>query len=351
MIKKEKVHMLDSEELAYFCTQLSLILKSGINMNDGLIMMLDDTKDAASINLLSMISDSINAQKQLHVALNETKVFPEYFISMIKIGEASGHLDNVLDGLAQHYNRETNIKNAVKNAVMHPVLLLVLMSVVVAVLLIKVLPIFKDVFVQINSQVGDSSSMAIGFATQTGVVVLFIIGFIILFFLGLYLFSLNVKGRKMLYGLFSKLFFFRGIFEKISISRFSSAMHLMLSSGFDTANALSLGQNVITSPAIKTKVSQCETKVRNNESFSKALTEVNLFPPIYTQMIRISYKSGMLDDVWGQISEKYDNEVNDTLNNIVSFIEPLLVGILTIIIGVILISILLPLMGVMSTIG
>lgn len=351
MKQKEKFKKLKSEELAYFCTQLSLVLKSGINLNDGLIMMLDDAKDPLSVNLISQISESINEQKPLYVSLEETDTFPKYFISMIKIGEVSGHLENVLEGLSVHYLRESNLKNSIKSAVMHPVLLLIIMSIVVSILLIKVLPIFNDVFVQINSQFSDASSSAIQFASQTGTVVLFIIGFIILLLLILYIFSFSQKGKKMLFSMFSKLFVFKGLTEKISISRFSSAMALMLSSGFNISEALSLGRDVISNPTIKTKVTACQEKVDNQEPFAKAITDVELFPPLYSQMIRISYKSGMLDSVWSQISDKYDNDVNDSLNNIVSFIEPLLVGILTIIIGVILISVLLPLMGVMSSIS
>ncbi len=351
MKKNETFKPLSKEELAYFCTQLTLIMKSGINLNDGLVMMMDDTKDPLSAALISKISASINDQKQLYVSLEETHAFPDYLVSMIKIGEASGHLESVLEGLSAHYMQEANLRTSIKNAIMHPLLLLLLMSAVVSVLLIKILPIFKDVFVQISSQLNNASSTAIQFATQAGVIVLIIIGAILLLILAMFVMSFSIKGKALLIKLFSRVFYFRGLSEKISIARFSSAMSLMLSSGFDNNEALSLGKNVVTNPRIKAKITTCEEKLDKNESFAKAITESDLFPPIYSQMIRISYKSGMLDDVWNQIADKYDNEVNDSLDNLVSFIEPLLVGVLTVVIGVILISVLLPLMGIMSSIG
>lgn len=351
MEQKRKIKKLNSEELAYFCNQLVLVLKSGINLNDGLIMMLDDTKDPLSEKLLKQLSEAVSDQKSLYTALSETDAFSEYFISMVKIGEMSGHLEKVLEGLSVHYLREANLKSSVKSAVLHPVLLLIIMSAVVAVLLIKVLPIFKDVFMQISSQLGDTSSSAIEFASDIGKVVLIVVGVIILLIFALYFISFSQKGKKFLYSFFSKLFFFRNLTEKMSISRFSSAMYLLLSSGFDSSEALDLGSNVIDNPAVKSKITACQEKVKNREAFAIAICETELFPPLYSQMIRISYKSGMLDSVWGQISEKYDNDVNESLNNMVSFIEPLLVGALTVIIGVILVSVLLPLLTVMSSIG
>ena len=351
MKKNETFKPLNKEELAYFCTQLTLIVKSGINLNDGFVMMMDDTKDPLSSALIKKISDSINDQKQLYVSLEETGAFPDYLISMIKIGEASGHLENVLEGLSAHYMQEANLRTSIKNAIMHPLLLLLLMSAVVSVLLIKILPIFKDVFVQISSQLSDASSSTIQFATQAGVIVLIIIGVILLLTISMFIISFSSKGKAFLIKLFSKVFYFKGLTEKISIARFSSAMSLMLSSGFHNTEALSLGKTVVSSPRIKEKIEVCEDKLEKNESFAKAITDSGLFPPIYSQMIRISYKSGMLDDVWKQIADKYDTEVNDSLDNLVSFIEPLLVGILTIVIGVILVSVLLPLMGIMSSIG
>lgn len=345
---KKKTKPFSSEELAYFCNQLALIMKSGISLNDGLIMLLDDIKDTYSKETVKSISDSVNSQQSLYASLEKTHAFPSYMISMIKIGETSGHLENVLEGLSEHYLRESALRSSVKSAVLHPVMLLVIMSAVVAVLLIKVMPIFKDVFVQIDAQLSGKTSTAINFATNTGVIALIIVGVIILAAALLYIASYTAKGKKFLYALFSKVFFLKGLSRKMSVAQFSSAIYLMLSSGFDNSEALGLAKDVVSNPDIKAKITECEDKVSKQESFSNAVADSEMFPALYNQMIKISYKSGAIDDVWHQIADKYDNEVNNSLDNIVSFIEPLLVALLTIIIGAILIAVLLPLMGIMT---
>jgi len=346
-----RIKPLKSEELAYFCTQLALILKSGVNLNDGLLMLLDDTEDASALNLISKIIETIELEKPLFVALENTGAFSNYFISMVKIGEITGHLDDVLSGLASYYERESNIKAAIKGAIMHPLILLFMMSAVIGILILKVLPIFKQVFIQLGSQMSSTSAAAIEFASSTGMFVLCAIGIIILSFVVFYIISFSAKGKFFIYNFFSKFIVFKSLLEKLSICYFSSAMSLMLSSGVETSEALDLGAEVVSNKKLATKIAVCQEKVRNHEPFAQAITEVGIFPLLYSQMIKISYKTGALDTIWGEVAKRYDDDVSDSLNNIVSFIEPLLVGILSIIIGVILISVMLPLMSIMSSLG
>lgn len=345
---KKKAKPFSSEELAYFCNQLALILKSGISLSDGLVMLMDDTKDSYSKSIVKSVCESVNDQQSLFSSLENTKAFPAYMISMIKIGETSGHLENVLQGLSEHYLRESDIRSSVKSAILHPVMLLIIMSCVVAVLLIKVLPIFRDVFSQLDTSLADKTSSSMGFATTTGVVALIIVAVILILIAVLYISSFTVKGRKFLSRLFSKVFFLKGLSRKMSVAQFSSAMYLMLSSGFEITQALTLSQEVIHDDYVKGKVSECLEKVNQNETLADAVADTKLYPELYNQMLKISCKSGSIDDVWQQIADRYDADVNNSLESAVSFIEPFLVALLTIIIGAVLISVLVPLMGIMT---
>ncbi len=342
---------LKSEELTYFCTQLALILKSGVTLNDGLLMLLDDTTDTEAMELVAKIIDVVEQEKKFYIALEETGAFPKYFVSMVKIGEMTGHLDNVLEGLAGFYERETNLKSSIRGAIMHPLILLFMMSAVVGILIVKVLPIFRQVFVQLGTQMNSTSAASIEFASSTGVVILVIVAIILILSVLLYIASRWTRGRVFIMSAFSDFIIFKSILDKMSICRFSSAMSLMISSGIETSEALELGEGVISNKKLALKIAELQEKVNNHQPFAQAITEVNIFPTLYSQMIKISYKTGSLDTVWSRIASTYDDDVTESLNNIVSFIEPLLIGVLSVIIGVILISVMLPLMGVMSSIG
>ncbi|MFA5657956.1 MAG: type II secretion system F family protein [Oscillospiraceae bacterium] len=351
MKKKAKIIPLTADELTFFCTQLSLILKSGVTIRDGIFMLMEDSASPKAVRLLSDILRMVENKKPFYAALESTKMFSLYFVNMVKIGELTGQMDSVFDGLATYYQRESNLKNAVKGAIMHPLILLFMMSAVIAILILKVIPIFKDVFLQLGSQMSSASAAAIEFASTTGIVVLLIVGLFIIAILALFLLTKFKKGKPVFMAVASKITYLRRLFNRIAVSRFSSAMSLMMSSGVDTLDSLDLTRGVIDNKAVSEQIEKCSEKVKNHVPFSQAVIEVGLFPSLYSQMIRISYKSGSLDEVWKYISKKYDDDISDNLNNIVSFIEPLMVGILSVIIGVILIAVMLPLMGIMSSLG
>lgn len=342
---------LNSEELTYFSSQLSLILKSSVNLSDGLSMLLEDNENEKAKSLIFKILETVNSEKPLYMALESTGVFSTYYISMVRIGELTGKLDEILDGLAIYYERESGLKNSIKGAVIHPLILIFMMSIVIGILVLKVIPIFKQVFLQLGADMPASSVSAIEFSTSTGVVMLCAIGVIILLLLMFYLLSFFPKVKLALIGFLSNFILFRGLIEKISISNFSSAMSFMIISGIESSKALELSMSVISNKKLEGKILSCHKKVLEHIPFANAIAEVGIFPSLYAQMIKISYKTGSIDVVWKEISKQYDDDVTVSLNNLVSFIEPLLVGLLSIVIGVILISVMLPLMGVMSSLG
>ncbi len=351
MKKTAVIKQLTADELTFFCTQLSLILKSGVTIRDGLVMLIDDSPSPSAIKLLTDIVRQVENKKPLYAALESTKMFSPYFLNMVKIGELTGRLDSVFDGLAVYYQRESNLKNAIKGAIMHPLILLLMMSVVVAILILKVIPIFRDVFLQLGSQMSSASAAAIEFASTTGIVVLSVVGSVIVITLLLFLLTKFKKGKAFFFSAISHISYFGKLLERIAVSRFSSAMSLMMSSGVDTLDSLELTKGVISNKKVTGQIEKCFEKVKNHVPFSQAVIEVGLFPSLFAQMIKISYKAGSLDEVWHYISKKYDDDISDNLNNIVSFIEPLMVGVLSVIIGVILIAVMLPLMGIMSSLG
>lgn len=351
MKKTATVKALNAEELSYFCTQLALILKSGVTLRDGLCILLDDTIDERAVSLLSQLSTVIDDEKPLYIAMESTGSFSPYFINMVKIGEITGRLDDVLESLATYYDREANLKVSLKGAIMHPLILLLMMSAVVGILILKVIPIFNQVFVQLGAQMHATASATIEFASTTGIIIISLIGALVVIFSVLAVLSINPTGKSFVFKLLSNFTAFRNLLEKVSLSRFCAAMSLMLSSGVETSEALELGAGVLNYKPTSEKVLKCYEKVKHHEPFAQAVTEVGIFPPLYSQMIKISYKSGALDAVWKKISNRYDEDVTDSLNSLVSIIEPLLVGVLSIIIGVILISVMLPLMGVMSSLS
>ncbi|MCR5609582.1 MAG: type II secretion system F family protein [Lachnospiraceae bacterium] len=348
MAKKE---MLNADEIAFFCTQVSIILNSGVSLHDGMDVLSDDTDNPKAKALVSRIAKVLNDEKPFYQALEEVEVFPSYVINMVRIGELTGRLEEVFKGLADYYENESALSKAVKNAIFQPLVLLLMMFAVMAVLVIKVIPVFSKIFKRFDVQIGQEVNNTIKFATTTGMVALIILIAIIAVVLALILTTSTPKGKKALTNFFANFALTRSIFEKFSLAKFCRAMTLMVKSGVDTTQSIEYAQMLITNKLLLKKIKNCHTRLVENEGFVESISEEKIFPGMFNQILKVSYRSGAYESAWEKISSTYDEEVNETLYRFVVLIEPVMVAIITVIIGIILVSVLLPLMGIMSSVG
>ena len=351
-MKKTKTRkMLSNKELAMFCDQIAMILNAGISPMEGISIMMEDSATAEGKEILSIISDQCNIGETFHHSVEASGVFPKYALDMIEIGEHSGKLEDVMRSLASHYKREENIAEGIKNAITYPFVIVGMMLIVILVLVVKVLPIFNEVFIQLGSEMTGFSRSLLNFgSTITNYSLIFVAVFIILF--AAYLFYTHTMvGKKQLAGFCSKFFVTKPFYDKIASSRFASGMSITMSAGLDTDQSLEMVERLVDNPAMEAKVSQCRALMEDGSSFSEALVETNIFTSMYSRMISIGYKTGSVDKVLEKIALGYEDEIDTKINQIITVLEPTLVIILSIIVCMILLSVMMPLMGIMSSIG
>ncbi len=351
MSKKVKAQKLNSYEISSFCRQMALLLKAGIAPADGITILQEDLDDAAAKSILSSISQVLQSGEKFHVALSMSGVFPDYMIHMVTIGEESGNMDTVMDSLADYYDREDNIQANIKSAVSYPLIMVFMMLVVVLVLITKVLPIFEQVFAQLGTSMsGFSQSLlnigkALGRYSTALVIVLVIIA--VLFFY----FSSTAPGKKHFRKLMRHFGPTKRLMQDLDTERFASGMVLTLSSGMDTYEGLSLVKRLIENPSMKEKIEKCRTLLLDGESFPEALEHAGIFSSFYSQMVNVGFKSGSMDKAMKQISDRIEKQTERRIYSLISVLEPTLVIVLSVVVGIILLSVILPLMGIMSNIG
>ncbi len=226
-----------------------------------------------------------------------------------------------------------------------------MMIVVLLVLIIKVLPVFNQVFQQLGASLTGVSGAILTLGdslSQYGI--LFIVLIIIAAALFFYFFG-TAKGRKHTGGLANTFFVTRNLAAKIACARFASGMYLSLSSGLDTDQSLEMVSQLVEHPATRQKINTLRELTAQGLSFAEAILQTKLFSGIYARMISIGAKTGAMDEVLQQISVQYDEEIEDRMASAISKLEPTLVAILSVAVGLILLSVMLPLMGIMSNIG
>jgi type IV pilus assembly protein PilC len=341
------IRQLSAREISVFCDQVCIILRSGIQLHLGLAMISEDIPNNWLKEILKSISADVTENKSLFVAIQNTGAFPEYVANMVNIGSESGKLDDTMEALSEFYSREADLKDSIRSAVVYPTLLILMMAFVMMVLSIKVLPIFNEVFKSLGTTMSPFALGVMNFGLSIGNYSFFILVTLAILLILIFFSSKTEKGMKFFSNILSK----GELSEKISTSRFTSSMAMMLASGLDTQHSLELSTSVIGNKKIFDKVNRCIDLVKDNTSFIDALYMVSLFPSITVSMVNLGFKAGSLDTIMKKIADSYEEDVENHLIKRVSLIEPISIGVLTILVGIILVSVMLPLIGVMSQIG
>lgn len=339
---------LSNVELAAFCGQMALILKSGISAIEGLGIMQEDSTSADEQTILNMLLDNIQASGSLYDAMEQTDLFPSYMLHMIKIGEETGTLDEVMEALNLHYEREDSISRSIRSAVTYPMIMTGMMIIVVIVLIVKVLPIFNQVFMQLGTEMTGFSRILLNMGTVIGNYSLFFIILLALIAAFVLYGTRTAPGRMTFRKIGYKLPAIRKIFENTAVCRFASGMALTLSSGLNPERSMELVKYLNEDPFFQKKMDVCQQHIDEGEDLSSALHSACIFTGMYARMVAIGGKTGSMDQVMEQIASLCQDEIDSRMNNVLAVLEPTLVIILSVIVGVILLSVMLPLMGIMS---
>lgn len=342
---------LTNAEIASFCSQTAMLLQAGITPAEGINIMLSDSKDTAAGELLTQIRDICRQGEPFYKALTATGMFPDYVLHTIALGEESGNLDDCMSSLAAYYEKEEAISESIKNAVTYPFIMIAMMLAVIFVLVSKVMPIFQQVFIELGSEMTGfaASLLNLGNSLNNYSIVLLVI--LCLLFVCYLIATRTTIGRRFTSAFFNVFPLTKDFYENVACERFASGMALTLSSGMDTFTSLDMVSNLVGNKLMQEKIEDCKKAIRDGANFAEALVSSGIFNNLHSQMIAVGFKSGNVDTVLAKIADNYEKATDKKIQTIISILEPTLVIILSIIVGLILLSVILPLIGIMTSIG
>lgn len=348
--------MLSNKELTMFCDHMSMVLKAGMTPAMGIDLMLSDIDSEGGKEILEPIAQKCNEGYSFSEAISSSGVFPHYACHMIEIGNASGKLEEVMDALVFHYEREASIAESIKSAVTYPFLIISMMIAVIIVLIVKVIPVFDKVFRQLGSEMTGVSGTLLKIGnTMTKYSVVFIIIFALLAIMFIF-FTKTPWGKKAFTKFASSFVLTRGFYNRVAAARFASGMAMTMSAGLDTDESLELVEKLVDNKKMSEKINKARTLMTGDAqnppvSFSNALSETSIFSNMYSKMISIGVSTGAVDSVLKKIAHSYDDEIEKSMDHTISILEPTLVIILSVIVCLILLSVILPLLGIMTGIS
>ena len=344
--------ILTHEETAFFCEQLAMILEAGIPIADGLEVFAEDSGDKRFKEISDILTENMNTDDAaLFTAMERSGIFPDYAVKMVKIGSVTGRLEDTLNGLSDYYSKKAELRQTIKSAVSHPLLLLAMMTAVIVVMVIKVIPMFREIFMQFDESAAAVAEDSVSFAYGLGTAVMVILLAALAITLIIALLMKIPAARRTLYGIFANFVLTGKMSETVAMADVTGAMSMMTACGIAPEQTLELAAELTENKTVLRRIKACETMVLDGEYFADAIGKSGLLPPIYARSLKVAYKSGAFDAAWKKIDERLSRECDRKIYGAVSFIEPAIIGILAIIIGAVLIAVMLPMTDIITAIG
>ncbi len=345
------IKMLTNEETAFFCEQLAMLMEAGIPIADGIEVLAEDTGDKRFKEISDVLTELMKEDITLFDAMEKSGIFPDYAVKMVKIGSLTGRLEDALNGLSDYYSKRAELRQTIKSSVSHPLMLLAMMTVVIIVMVIKIIPMFRDIFFQFDDSAAAAVEGSISFAYSLGVGVMIVLAAVLVITLVTALLTRIPSARKALYRVVSNFIFTRGLAESMAMADVTNAISMMVSCGISPEQSLEMVYDLTENKAVRKRIKECEKLVLDGEKFADAIAKSKLLPSVYAHSLKVAYKSGSFDSAWQKISERFTQECDRKIYGAVSFIEPVIIGILAVIIGSVLLAVMLPMTDIITTVG
>ncbi len=351
MKKPESKYKYSYQELSIFCLQIGLLLEAAVPLDEGLAIMAEDAASPEEKELLLYMAEGVELGDPFFQVLEDAGTFPPYVVRMAKLGQQSGTMDQMMKSLAEYYEKEYRLMVNIKNALTYPVLMVVMLLVVLFVLFTKVMPVFDQVYEQLGARMSPAARSAIHLGGVFSGAALIAAAVLALAVGGIWLASRMGKRLKLVERLISFVKCRSSIALAVANRRFSAVLALTLKSGMELEKGLNLAGELVENERVAERIGKCSKELEEGASYYQAMKDTELFTGFYVQMIKVGSRSGRLDAVMEEISRDYEEAADQAMDNMLARFEPTIVAVLAVSVGLVLLSVMLPLVGVLSAIG
>ncbi len=337
-----------AKDLSIFTRQFSVMIDAGLPLVQCLEILAQQQENKYFQSILLQVRQDVEEGSTLAAAMaRHTRVFDQLYANMVEAGETGGILDLILQRLSTFIEKIVKLKRDVISAMIYPAAVVLLAIAAVAVIMIVVIPQFQNIFLGLlgpGEQLPLPTRIVVGISDfLAGWGGLVILASIIAFVVGFRFYYKTPGGRKVIDAIILKVPILGDIFRKIAVARFSRTLSTLLSSGVPILQSLDITARTSGNVIIEAAILSIRAAVERGQSFVEPLKATEVFPHMVGQMIGIGEQTGALDAMLGKIADFYEQEVDAAIANLLTLIEPVLIGFLGVTIGSIVISMYLPL--------
>jgi len=345
----KKSTKIKSDDLILFSRQLATMVNAGLPLVQGLDTLADQMENPSLKTLVRKLEDDVEGGESFSQALlKHQKVFSEFYVSMIRAGEESGTLDEILNRLATYLENSAKLARKVKSALVYPAVVTVMSILIVMVLILKVVPTFKNIFDAFGGTLPLPTRVLIGTSEILKDYFLIVAGILAVAFFLLRKYVRTEKGRLQFDGLKLRIIIFGSLMKKVALAKFARTLCTLIKSSVPILKALEIVGATSGNKVLEKTLSSVGIGVKEGKTIAEPLSKSRFFPAMVVKMISVGEKTGALEDMLTKIADFYESEVDAAVDGLTSVIEPVLICFLGIIIGSIVIAMFLPILK-MST--
>jgi type IV pilus assembly protein PilC len=345
-LQKQKVKLKD---LAIYSRQLSVLIDAELPLIQSLNILAEQTKNKYFKNVIKDIREDVEAGSTLNQAKRKfPTVFDDLYCNLVASGEQSGSLDIMLRRLAEYLEKIVRLRAQVRQAMIYPSAVLSFAIIVCIFMLWKVIPVFASIFLELGAELPFLTSIVLSLSIFIQKYILFIfIGIIALIF-GFRYWRKTESGRKIVDKFLLRMPLFGKLLEKVGLSRVTRTLSTLLSGGVPMLESLKITSSTSGNVIIEEFIIQARSMVAEGTSLRDALREKGRFPFMMIQMVGVGEATGTLDEMLTKLADFYDEEVEYSVANLLSILEPILLIFVGLIVGSIVISMYLPIFDLMN---
>ena len=339
-----------SKTLQIFSRQFATMIEAGLNVVSSLVILEEQTDD----EYFSMVVKELRADVEGGLLLSQAmgrhpKIFSRLYVSMVEAGEAAGILDQVLDRVAFQIEKDTQIRRRVKGAMMYPTMVLIFATLVLCGLLMFLVPVFVKIFGELGGKLPTLTQYVVGASNVLRHDWYIIFPVVLASIWGIRRFKRTDPGRRLWDRI--KLRIPMRIGEtvlKVTMARFSRTLSTLVAAGVDIIKALEITGQTAGNWVVEDALAGVRAKVHQGIPIAQPLVENDVFPPMVSQMVKIGEETGELEKMLAKIADFYEDEVDSAISTLTSIIEPLMMIMVGAMVGVIVISMYLPMFKMLS---
>ncbi len=337
------------KDTAVFFRQFSVMIDAGLPLVQCLEILAANQENLFFQKCLTGVRQSVEGGSTLSNAMRQyPKIFDDLTTNMIEAGEAGGILDTILQRLATYVEKAVKLKSAVKSALIYPISVISIACLVVGALLKFVVPIFANMFNSMGVDLPLPTKITIGLSNFVGRFWWIVLAFAVVGFFALKAIRKDPKGRYMFDKFLLNLPVLGSVLRKIAVARFTRTLGTLITSGVPILEGLSITARTSGNAVLEDALMKVRKAVEEGRTIVDPLKECGVFPNMVTQMIGVGEATGAMDAMLQKIADFYEDEVDAATKNMLTLLEPIMIGFLGVAVGGIVISLYMPLFSMIG---